>query len=210
MALVKHNNNSISAVTSMASLTTGAMTLIKEQTASSSASISFVDGSSDVVLDSTYPIYKFEFINIHAGTDRVKFQFQGSTDGGSNYNTTMTTTYFNAYHTESDSGTPTVEYNTGQDDAQSTSFSDLIPPIGIDNDNNAVGYLHLFNPSSTTFVKHFISNMNHTYVTSSNTPYTWQGFKSGYFNSTSAIDSIQFKMSSGNIDSGDILLYGVN
>ena len=75
MALVKHNNNSISAVTSMASLSTGSMTLIKEVTASSDASISFVDGSSDVVLDSTYPIYKFEFINIHAASDDVDFQF---------------------------------------------------------------------------------------------------------------------------------------
>jgi hypothetical protein len=205
MALIKLSNNGVKNITSVGSIGTGDLVFISKQTASSSASISFTSG-----IDSTYKEYIFYFVNIHAGTDRVKFQFQGSTDGGSNYNTTMTTTYFNAYHTESDSGTPTVEYNTGQDDAQSTSFSDLIPPIGIDNDNNAVGYLHLFNPSSTTFVKHFISNMNHTYVTSSNAPYTWQGFKSGYFNSTSAIDSIQFKMSSGNIDSGDILLYGVN
>ena len=209
MSLVKHNNNSISAVTSMASLTTGAMTLIKEQTASSSASISFVDGSSDVVLDSTYPIYKFEFISIHAGTDRSIFQFQGSTDSGSNYNTTVTSSYFNAYHTESDSGTPTVEYNTSHDDAQSTSYSNLNVHIGVDNDNNISGSLFIYNPSSTTFVKHFMSDISHTYVTSSNVPYSWRNFKGGYFNSTSALDAFDFKFSSGNIDAGTIKLYGI-
>ena len=96
MALVKYNNNSLSAVTSVASMPSGAMTLIKEQTASSSATISFVDGTSDVVLDSTYPIYVFKFINIHpSGTNR--FQFNGSIDAGSNYNVTKTTTVTNYF-----------------------------------------------------------------------------------------------------------------
>ena len=124
--LVKHNNNSISAITSPGSLAQGKMTLIKEQTASSSSSISFVDGSSDVVLDSTYPIYLFKCINIH--------------------------------------------------------------------------------PSSTTFVKHFIANVNYSY----DADYSLQYFLAGYGNTTSAVDAIQFKMNSGNIDSGTIKLYGVS
>jgi hypothetical protein len=205
MALIKLSNNGVKNITSVGNVGTGDLVFISKQTASSSASISFTSG-----IDSTYKEYIFYFVNIHAGTDRQNFQFQASTDSGSNYNTTATTTYFASYHKEDDTGTPTVEYVTGSDEAQSTSFLTLFPPLGIDNDNNGVGYLHLFNPSSTTFVKHFISNMNHTYVTSSNAPYTWQSYKSGYFNSTSSIDAIQFKMSSGNIDSGDILLYGVN
>ena len=112
MALVKHNNNSISAVTSMASLSTGSMTLIKEQTASSSASISFVDGSGGVVLDSTYPIYKFEFINCHPATNTQEFRFNMSTDSGSNYNVTKTTTVFTA-STDESGGNTRVAYASG-------------------------------------------------------------------------------------------------
>ena len=208
MSIVTYNNRSIANISAIPGAAKS-LTLIKTLTASSSGTLSFVNGSSDVVLDSTYPIYLFKFTSLHAGTNRVTFQFQGSTDTGSNYNTTITSTYFNAYHTESNSGTPTVEYNDSHDDAQSTSFSNLHVQIGVDNDNNGSGEMYLFNPSSTTFVKHFISTMSHTYVTSSNAPYAWQNFKSGYFNTTSAIDAIQFKMSSGNIDAGTIKLYGI-
>ena len=101
MSLVKYNNNSISDITSAAAMPAGAMTLIKTVTASSSATISFVDGSSDVVLDNTYPIYKFEFINIHPATDNVQFMHNGSTDSGSNYNVTKTNTLFEGEHSES-------------------------------------------------------------------------------------------------------------
>ena len=155
MALVKHNNNSLSAVTSMASLTTGSMTLIKEQTASSSASISFVDGSSDVVLDSTYPIYKFEFINIHPATNNVTFGFQANASGQSGYNETMTTTNFRAYHFESDSSG--IDYIADNDQAQGTGFQIICGDVGNVSDESIVGVLHLFSPSSTTFVKHFMS-----------------------------------------------------
>ena len=204
MALVKHNNNSISAVTSMASLSTGSMTLIKEQTASSSASISFVDGSSDVVLDSTYPIYKFVWINCHPSSDAQEFRFNLSTDGGSNYNVTKTTTYFNAYHNEDDSDAG-LNYDSGRDLAQSTSDQPLNNSVGNENDQSASGELFLFNPSSTTFVKHFIS-------VASVDEYRSIGHNSyvaGYGNTTSAINAVQFKMASGNIDAGTIKLYGI-
>ena len=204
MALVKYNNNSISAITSASSLPSAAMTLIKEQTASSSSTISFVDGTSDVVLDNTYPIYVFKFIGIHPATDAVDFQFQGNASGGSGYNETITSSFFQAYHAEDDSGT-SLSYQTGDDLAQGTGFQNLVGD-GVDNanDENVSGELWLFNPSSTTFVKHFIGQTN-----SSITNYSTNGFVAGYFNTTSAIDEIQFKMSSGNIDAGTIKLYGI-
>ena len=203
MALVKHNNNSLSAVTSMASLTTGSMTLIKEQTASSSASISFVDGSSDVVLDSTYPIYKFEFINIHPATNNVTFGFQANASGQSGYNETMTTTNFRAYHFESDSSG--IDYIADNDQAQGTGFQIICGDVGNVSDESIVGVLHLFSPSSTTFVKHFMSR----FEGNTSSDYAIDMYTAGYFNTTSAIDEIQFKMSSGNIDAGTIKLYGI-
>ena len=201
--LVKHNNNSISAITTSGSLAQGKMTLIKEQTASSSSSISFVHGSSDVVLDSTYPIYLFKFINIHQATDIAFLTFNGSVDTGSNYNVTKTTTFFNAYHDEGDSSTG-LTYQTGNDLAQSTDFQKLAEG-GSDNDQSISGEMFLFNPSDTTFVKHFISRFNMY----SRSDYTQDHYIAGYFNTTSAIDAVQFKMTSGNIDSGTIKLYGV-
>ena len=206
MALVKYNNNSISAITTAGQLTSGSMVLISEQTASSSSTVSFVDGSSDVVLDSTYPIYKFEFINMHPATDGGRLVFNMSTDSGSNYNVTKTTTFFAANHTESGGG-GSVLYSAGNDLAQSTDFQRLVPGIGNDNDECLSGYLHLFNPSSTTFVKHFIATTNT--VSADGTPEDWNSYVAGYGNTTSAVDAIQFKMDSGNIDSGTIKLYGI-
>ena len=202
MALVKYNNNSISAITSTG-LTAGVMTLIKEQTAASSSTISFVHGSSDVVLDSTYPIYLFKFINIHPATDQKKFMFQGTTNG-SDFNTTMTTTWFQAYHDEADSNTA-LTYVVGEDQAQGTSFQSLSEDTGNDNDQNYCGELWLYNPSSTTFVKHFMAKGNDAYFSN----YINNIFVAGYFNTTSAITGLQFKMESGNVDSGTFKLYGI-
>ena len=199
MALVKHNNNSISAVTSMASLTTGAMTLISEQTASSSASVSFTTG-----IDSTYPIYKFEFINIHPATDDTNFQMNFSTDTGSNYNVAKTTTYFRAIHNETDV-TALLGYETSNDLAQGTGFKTLCDDIGSDNDQNANGCFYLYNPSSTTFVKHFTCRI----AVSQSANYAMDLHTAGYGNTTSAIDAVKFQMSSGNIDAGTIKLYGI-
>ena len=204
MALVKYNNNSLSAVTAASSLPTGAMTLIKSQTASSSATISFVDGTSDVVLDSTYPIYVFKYIGIHPETDGTRLGFQGNAAGGSGYNETMTTTSFRAFHNEGGSDTG-LEYRTGEDQAQGTGFQDVSDYCGNGNDESLSGELWLFNPSSTTYVKHFTSTSN----TYQNSDYSIQRFVAGYFNLTSAIDEIQFKMTSGDIDSGTFKLYGI-
>ena len=203
MALVKYNNNSLSAVTAASSLSSGAMTLIKEQTASSSSTISFVHGTSDVVLDSTYPIYLFKFINVHPATDQKKFMFQGTTNG-SDFNTTMTTTWFQAYHDEADSNTA-LTYVVGEDQAQGTSFQSLSEDTGNDNDQNYCGELWLYNPSSTTFVKHFMAKGNDAYFSN----YINNIFVAGYFNTTSAITGLQFKMESGNVDSGTFKLYGI-
>jgi len=200
MALKFAVNNSLSAVTTLpTAITTGSMTLLQTQTASSSSSISFTSN-----IDSTYDSYVFKFINIHPATDGANFQFQCSTDGGSNYNTTVTSTFFQAFHFENDSSA-NVEYAAAKDLAQSTSFQNLATGQGNDNDQACSGYLHLFNPSSTTFVKHFLSNNN----SSDASDITINQIPAGYFNTTSAIDGVQFKMSSGNIDDGIIKMYGV-
>ncbi|BAR14093.1 hypothetical protein [uncultured Mediterranean phage uvMED] len=201
MALNFANNNSLSAITSLpASISGGGMTLISTQTASSSSTISFTSG-----IDSTYDEYVFKFYDIHPATDGASFQFNMSIDGGSNYNVTKTTTYFTAYNYES-GGTPALTYATNVDLAQSTAFQNVNSGVGSDNDQCAVGTLHLFNPSSTTFVKHFLTCGN-TYESSDLSSNVFVG---GYGNTTSAVDAVQFKMSSGNIDSGVIKLYGVS
>jgi len=183
----------------------GKLTLIKTTAlASAAASISFVDGASDVVLDGTYKEYIFYFNNIHPATDNAKLTFQASTDTGSNYGVTITSTRFYAFHRENDA-TPNFEYDTSEDLAQSTDFQNVTGGIGNGNDEVGNGYIHLFNPSSTTFVKHFIVNANSLHGLDG----SLNAFTAGYYNSTSAIDAIQFKMSSGNIDAGTISMYGV-
>jgi hypothetical protein len=181
----------------------GSLTLIKTLTASSSATLSFVDGTSSVVLDSTYKEYLFIFNNIHPATDQTNFVFQGNVAGGSGYDETMTTTTFQAQHSEG--GSSELSYEAGMDQAQGTAFQRIAHEVGNDNDQSTSGYLHLFNPSSTTFVKHFIAeSQSYRY-----NDYSHRLFTAGYFNTTSAIDEIQFKMSSGNIDAGTIQLFGV-
>ena len=204
MALVKYNNNSISAITTAGQLASGSMVLIKEQTASSSSTVSFVDGSGGVVLDSTYPIYKFEFINIHGATDITDFQFNMSTDGGSNYNVTKTSSYFQSLHNESGS-VSSLNYSAGSDLAQGTGYQDICNNAGADADQSANGTLTLFNPSSTTFVKHFITDINFNEYDN----YSARDFCGGYGNTTSAVNAVSFKFESGNIESGTIKLYGI-
>ena len=195
-------NNSIANVTAYnASVATGGMVLLSSQTASASASISFTTG-----IDSTYKEYQFWFVNIHPQTDDVDFQFNLSTDSGSNYNVTKTTTNFRARHYEDDTVTG-LDYITSQDLAQSTSEKNLQYSVGNNSDDNTVGYLTLYNPSSTTYVKHFIATINANYRIG--IPLSINTFVAGYANTTSAINAIRFKMSSGNIDEGTILMYGI-
>ena len=203
MALVKYNNNSISAITEVSGLNNGAMILIKSQTASSSSTISFVDGTSDVTLDSTYPIYVFKFINIHPANDQASFQVNFR-DGGSSYDATKTTSNFRAYHNEAGSDT-SLGYFTDEDLAQSTSDQIIGRTVGNDNDQSCTGEIFLFSPSSTTFVKHFLIRSS---VTEHGNYYVDYHI-AGYCNTTTAIDGVQFKFDSGNIDAGTIKLYGI-
>ena len=208
MSLVFLNNRAVRSATAFGSIETGSMVFIKKLTASSSATLSFVDGTSDVVLDSTYKEYLFTFNNIHPSAES-DLLFQANVSGGADFNETITSTFFRAYQNEAGSDT-TLAYVAGLDQAQGTGFSTLTDGIGsasntVNNDDNASGYLRLFNPASTTFVKHFIG------VTNQQNPavYSVNNYFAGYFNTTSAIDEIQFKMASGNIDAGDICLYGI-
>jgi hypothetical protein len=204
MALISVSNNALSDISTLpASIPTGSLTLIKSITASASANISFVHGTDGVVLDGTYLSYVFKYINIHCSDDASVFTFNLSTDSGSNYNVTKTTTFFQSKHSENDA-TTLLSYETGQDLAQSTSFQRIFIN-GNDNDQNGCGTLTLFNPSSTTYVKHFVSVNSgmqdndiviNTYV-------------AGYGNTTSAVNAVRFEMTSGNIDDGIIKLYGV-
>ena len=206
MSIVKLNNKAVSNATAFGSISSlGSMTFIKKLTASSSATLSFVDGTDGVVLDDTYKEYVFTFNNIHPATDNVDFHFNGSIDGGSNYNVVKTTTFFNASHYESDASTE-FAYKTGDDLAQSTAYQSLTRTnLGNDNDQSLSGTFTLYNPSSTTFVKHFMAVDNHSHSAN----LSLNDYVAGYFNTQSAINAIQFKMSSGNIDSGKIKLYGI-
>ena len=178
----------------------GSLTLISTQTASSSSTISFTSG-----IDSTYKEYIFKFINIHPGhSSYTDFLFNMSADSGSNYNVTKTTTYFSAISFENGSYAD-IEYSTALDTAQGTGFQTLTDNTGNDNDQCLSGTLHLFDPSSTTFVKHFKSRISNAENQSA-----IDTFVAGYGNTTSAIDAIQFKFLAGNIDSGTIKLYGVS
>ena len=205
MSIVKLNNQGVKNATAFGSITgLGSMVFIKKLTASSSSTLSFVDGASDVVLDDTYKEYLFTFNNIHPASDNYNFSFNLSSDGGSNYNVTKTTTVFTAQHGE-DGNNGNIEYSSSLDLAQSTDFQKLSKDLGNGSDESLNGTLNLFNLSSTTFVKHFISRTS-----------SYFGYDravdmniAGYGNTTSAVDAIQFKMSSGNIDAGDICLYGI-
>jgi hypothetical protein len=200
MSIVKLNNNGVKNATAFGSITgLGNLVFISRSTASSSSSVNITSG-----INSTYKEYIFFFNNIHPGTDAKSLQFNLSADSGSNYNVTKTTSFFRAQHTEG--GASVFEYVAGDDLAQSTASANISNLCGADNDQCVSGYLHLFEPSSTTFVKHFMSVVNSTFTDSDGSANLYMG---GYGNTTSAIDAIQFSMSSGNIDSGTIDMYGV-
>ena len=191
-------NSSVTGITTLANAPADGITFISSQTASNSASLSFTSG-----LDSTYKAYKFVFSNIHARTNDAEFQFNMSTDAGSNYNVTKTTIFFRAGHAE-DNVDAQIGYEVGNDLAQSTDFQNLLLNTGNGADESFAGTLQLFNPSSTTYVKHFISNIQNYEANDA----SQQIFVAGYGNTTSAVNAVQFKMASGNFD-GTIYLYGI-
>ena len=200
MSIIKLNNRSVKDITSFGSISSlGSLTHIATQTASSSASLSFTSG-----IDSTYKEYIFYYVNIHGSQDNAFFQV-GFRDGGSDYDATKTTSHFKAQHSE-DNTYASVDYQADGDLAQSTDFQQLTRNSGNDNDQSVSGYLHLFNPSSTTFVKHFIGRGSSYQFENLN----MDSFVAGYCNTTTAIDGVQFKFSGGTIDTGQILLFGLN
>ena len=199
MAIKVANNQSLTAITALpAAITGGAMTLLETQTASDTATISFTSN-----IDSTYKEYVFKFYDIHPETNNVDFQFNGR-DGSTAYDATKTTTFFRAHHPE-DNSSATLAYSAGNDLAQGTGFQNLNDNVGNGNDECVSGELHLYDPSNTTFVKHFYSRCNSYDYNDASLDF----YMAGYFNVTSAIDGIQFKMSSGNCN-GVIKLYGIS
>ena len=179
----------------------GSLVLISTQTASSSSTISFTSG-----IDSTYKEYIFKFIDIHPATDNVQFQFQTDTGTNTNYNQAITSSYFDAYHDDGTQDDYGLTYRTAYDQAQGTAFQTIAFQVDNGNDGKCDGTLHLFDPSSTTFVKHFIaSSISKVYTQG----YTSNAYCAGYVNTTTALTRVQFKFSSGNIDSGTIKMYGV-
>ena len=201
MSIIKLNNRAVKDATAVGSITgLGNLVFISRSTASSSSSVSITSG-----INSTYKEYIFVFNNIHPQTDEQAFQFNLSSDGGSNYNVTKTTNFFRAQHLEGGNAS-VFEYVTGDDLAQSTAYQNVSNLCGNDSDQCVSGYLHLFEPSSTTFVKHFISNVNSCFT---NSEATVNLYMAGYGNTTSAIDAVDFKFASGNCDSGTIDMYGV-
>ena len=179
--------------------TAGDVVLLSSQTASDSANLDFTSG-----IDSTYGEYIFRFYNINPATDGANFTFNCSIDGGSNYNVTKTTTVFRSQHAEADDAA-SLAYTTGWDLAQSADFQLLMSEVGNDSDESGAGIIHLFNPSSTTYVKHFYSRFIENQGENDR---AFDLFIAGYFNDTNDIDAIQFKMSSGNFD-GTIKMWGV-
>ena len=203
MALVKHNNNSLTNLTALPSaVPTGKMTLLNTATASSSANITF----NNTYINGDYLIYKFDFISIHAATENAHFSFNVSIDNGSNFNVAKTTTFFRAGHAENGAESY-LNYRADGDLAQGTGDQRISEFSNIDNDSSTSGSMLLFNPNSSVFVKHFIADTSLVYNATPN--YNEHNFTAGYANTTSDVDAIIFKMSSGNIDAGQIKLYGL-
>jgi len=194
------NDRSMASITSLPSGVSGSsLVLISTVTASSSSTVEFTSG-----IDSTYKEYIIKFIDVHPATDGATLELEASTNGGSSYGVTKTTTYFTAYHGE-DGSSAALTYYTSQDLGQSTSSQNITHYQGNDNDQSGSGTLQIFDPSSTTFIKHFMTSHSESTLHD----YNVSNHVAGYFNTTSAINAIKFSMSSGNIDSGTFKLYGV-
>ena len=201
MAVISNGTTIIDAGALGGSISTGAMKLLQTQTASSSATIDFTSN-----IDSTYKSYIFKFINIHPATDNVDFSFQTDTGTNTSYNQTITSTAFRTSHSEDDSSIAAGPgYRSGDDQSQGTSFNIIGYDVGADADQHICGELELFDPSNSTFVKHFIAKMQNTVQDDVSQQYD----AAGYVNTTTALTRVRFKFSSGNIDAGTIKMYGV-
>ena len=202
MAVLFANNNSLSAITALPSgVSGGAMNLLETQTASSSSTISFTSN-----IDSTYKEYIFKFYNIHPATNSTMFTFQVDTGTNTNYNQTITSTVWNAGHAESGSETIGPSVQSTMDQGQGTSFQKLANNTGNENDESISGFLTIYNPSSSTYIKHFVSRISEVH----NENYNFDTYTSGYINTATAITRFQFKFESGNIDTGTISLFGIS
>ena len=180
-------------------LSTSNMIKIKDITASASSTLDFTSG-----IDSTYKEYLFTFSSMHPSNDQQQFTFQVDTGTNTNYNQVITSNTFQAYHNESGAG-PTLTYVTGYDQAQGTAAQMISEATGNAADECVSGYLHLFEPSSATFVKHFIGRTQ----AAEGTGYSGEHYTGGYINTTTAITRVQFAFVTGNIDAGQICLYGI-
>ena len=203
MGLISNGTTLLDAGALDSGVPTGAMTLIKTLTANNSANLQFVNGASSVVFDSTYKQYVFKFIDTSIRSNTEKFTFNLSIDTGSNYNVAKTSSAFRAHHGEDDSPTALAYY--GDDDlAQGTGLQPIQNGGNSDADSCISGELTIFNPSSTTFVKHWnVTSFNHH-----GADYEINYYFAGFFNTTSAINAVRFSTFSGTFD-GDICLYGI-
>ena len=200
MGLISNGTTLLDAGALDSGVATGAMTLISTVTASSSATIDFTSG-----IDSTYKEYIFQFIDIHQATDGADFQFQVDTGTNTSYNQTITSAGFVCEHDEGDTATTLATHSGSAVLHQETGFQDLGRSLGNDNDQCLVGQLHLFDPSNSSHVTHFMAVINEAGSTNQSV----QRHVSGYVNTTTAITRIRFKADSGNIDSGTIKMYGI-
>ena len=187
------------AIMGVAGVSTGDVVLLYDTDHTNATTVSITSG-----ITSTYGEYIFKFYNINPATDNVQFTFQVNATDGADYNdSAITSTFFRAYHSEAGAD-PDLNYEAAQDQAQGTAFESLAAAIGNGADESCAGELHLFNPSSTTYVKHFYARFSTYYFND----YAMSHFAAGYINDTTAIDDIQFKMSGGNFD-GTIKMWGV-
>jgi len=198
--IIKQNINRHSGLIKAPAGNGGAWNFISKQTASASATLDFTSG-----IDSTYPEYMFFISNIHPATDDVLFSFQVNASGESGYNETITSSHRVLYLTEGDAS-GALGYDTALDQAQGTAFQTIAEGVGNDNDQAVSGWLCLSNPASTTFVTNFWAQM----VTLRENDAVNDAYTGGYVNTTAAITNVQFKFSSGNIDSGSIFLHGLS
>jgi len=199
MGLISNGTTLLDAGATSSGVFSGTMVLLSSQTLSNAATVSFTSG-----IDSTYKEYVFKFIDVHPVTDQKNLSFQVDTGTNTNYNQTITSAFYWAYHNEADT-TATLEYYTGGDQNQGNAFQVITEATGNVADECSCGTLHLYDPASSTFLKHFMA----TTQTAEGTGHSTQSYVAGYINTTTAITRVQFKFNSGNIDSGIIKMYGI-